>query len=1224
MSDFTDAEDRQLVQLALVYQRKGRQIMWGRVALQMRDTKKSKEVLRQRLKTLKRTHGRNLEKFPKWFFKGSSTQRLHTNTSVKLVQSDNLVQFVKKRGCKPRRNKTVVTLGTKLERPKCFPKCASTTRTDPPSSLLLLASVASTPRNEIQEVFEAVISMSKYNGELFGCLSIVIFCLPTETIDVMKTPVACGEEETTFDPTPWPINRLSYTELSLQDTAIIERLFAGRSDTPLLMKWVMLHKSGAKFRPRLFVISALRLWILKKKKTFSKALALRREYQLIHVHKLTALRSSLPAQASMAPNASTSGCTSTISIRLVILQKQVNGCSEEPTMLHFDPGTHTENVVRLLQRLLHALRLTFPDRLRPPVKLPPDCHWHEFFPDEDEATYSHDNQNGEKEVAEPTGSNNQTQIFAAMATAYHAFCDDLGIRFRDSVPARLEECATTSGCMDFQYCLGFPPGVDGYDHLQDHPSSTLQAFARSVVDACFPSSSRSVSGYQAKEIQALSRTLERSRCFTDIVISDLAMGQASLTVLFRALMSPLCTVEGFSLTNVQLSVRALRILQDVALRLTMRQDGDQKKLQLRRLDFSFNRFTVAMSTELATILQLLPNGLELLQLERCRLTTVSCCRIVEALTTSTAFAASLRELNMAGNHLGLEGTRSLATWIIGTFALRRLDVSRTQLDINIFIQALKQNTLLHESSLEQLDLSYNQMRTQASQDLGVILGKSQSLARIFLRGMKRYRHFHKLLPPQLQKEGTLLALSEAAVVAQTAAARRNGRTVHRADGLRKHFLRNILAPMFANTDRSWACMVDLSDNDLSGHRAEVVAQLLDESPWATRTSLRLDHTRLHDKSALLLLHSIRGCKTLDSLSLEGNGFVKRDAHRKRQRQNEKCYSDGVAPSEPSVMEQAGANALSLLLGGALDYNDNQMQNTAAWLGASDAGVASASFLAYSSAAKPLRLKELCLKCEGSYVFGTHIITAAVQSLAKPHAHLQMLDVTGNECGDALAQVLGDVLPKNKSLQALFWDGNCITVDGFLQFYDGLLQNRTLVMVQMPIQDTRRILEEQKDPPREKLFSILGKIFKATERNQIQAREAKERKAEARRGHKVTEQSVPVHPLPEGQRSINNESNEPHTVQSAEPIDAGIKQELESAGLTLEKCPSPRLAISLEEEEEGMERENSARKSYSRPTSARYPSKMQSWSMQSSTDDFRTQLNRLDSLTASFSSTPSHM
>lgn len=111
---------------------------------------------------------------------------------------------------------------------------------------------------------------------------------------------------------------------------------------------------------------------------------------------------------------------------------------------------------------------------------------------------------------------------------------------------------------------------------------------------------------------------------------------------------------------------------------------------------------------------------------------------------------------------------------------------------------------------------------------------------------------------------------------------------------------------------------------------------------------------------------------------------------------------------------------------------------------------------HSSATKPLRLRELSLKCPGSYVFGTHIVTAAVHALAKPNAQLRMLDVTGNACGDALAQALGEMLPKNKSLQALYWDGNCITVDGFHQFYDGLLQNQTLIMVEMPIQDTRRV------------------------------------------------------------------------------------------------------------------------------------------------------------------------
>ncbi|KAG6617795.1 Leucine-rich repeat-containing protein 16A [Phytophthora cinnamomi] len=62
-------------------------------------------------------------------------------------------------------------------------------------------------------------------------------------------------------------------------------------------------------------------------------------------------------------------------------------------------------------------------------------------------------------------------------------------------------------------------------------------------------------------------------------------------------------------------------------------------------------------------------------------------------------------------------------------------------------------------------------------------------------------------------------------------------------------------------------MVDLSDNDLSGHRAEVLAKLLDESPWATRMSLRLDHSRLHDESAVLFLHPIRGCNTLTLLNL---------------------------------------------------------------------------------------------------------------------------------------------------------------------------------------------------------------------------------------------------------------------------------------------------------------------------------------------------------------------
>ncbi|RLN05980.1 hypothetical protein BBJ28_00016345 [Nothophytophthora sp. Chile5] len=1140
MSDFTDDEDRQLVQLALVFLRRGRQVVWEQLTRQMRATKQPKEALRQRLKTLKRTYGRNLERFPPWFFKEPFSNAVPTqclrvprrpNARATAVYGMAKASGATKLGAKQLRGRGG---GWNVQKGGRFALDGTSNKTitcsydpvkpqpvesvTPASPLLLLASVATTT----DCIEKRPASCHAGAGEPAWQASDSIAMKSAKS-----DPDVNGEA---FDSTAWPINRLSYDELGVQDSTVIEKLFASRSDTPLLMKWVLLHKPGGKFRPRFVVISALRVWLLKQKKAFSRTLERRYEYQLMHVQKLNVLRSS----------------TSTISIKLVFESKQANGHCEEPITLHFDPGVHTESFVRLFQRLLHSLRLVFPHKQVPTVSMPSNCHWHEFFPAEaSSSVQQHGNQD------ESPANSYQNAVFPAMTMAYRAFCDDLGVRFRASVTSRLEECATNSeNILDFQYCLGFPPGVDGYEQHQTQLPTSFHVNARSIGDMWF-ASKRSATWFQALEVQALARMLTNSSCFSDIGIRDLKMGHVSLSALFQALVSPFCSIAGFTLTNVQLSVRALRLLQHVVLQSTIQRSPGQRPLALRRLDLSFNCFSTVMATELATTLELLPTGLELLQLERCGLSTVSCCRIVQALKTNTAFAASLLDLNMAGNQLGSAGTRALSTWLTSAFALQRLDLSRTQLDMNTFVQALKQNVLLHESSLLQLDLSYNQMRTQASQDLGVILGKSQSLATLFLRGMRRYRRFQSLLPQQFQQETTLVALSEAAVVA---ARRRNGKPVHRADGLRKQFLRNILKPMFANSERSWACMVDLSENDLSGHRAELLAQLLDDSPWATRTPI----------------------------------------------------------------EQAGANALALLLGGIPDSSDNQPQDGLPGLRRSDG---SAPFPSFPSIVKPLKLKELCLKCEGSYVFGSHIVTAAVQALGRPHSYLQMLDVTGNECGDALANVLGDVLPSNRSLQALFWDGNCVTVDGFFRFYEGLLQNHTLVMVQMPIQDTRRILEEQKDPPREKLFSILGKIFKATERNQILVKQEKERKAQHRSSRSKLKATLAT--AADSSVGCQLEDDKP---QSAHPTDVSIVQEaeLEASAPKLERCPSPDLSSLSKDPASTLETDASVRKSCSRTSSVRYPSTMQSWSMRSGEDDFRAQLSQLDSLTASFSFTPSHM
>ncbi|UIZ24576.1 hypothetical protein KXD40_008551 [Peronospora effusa] len=169
MSDFTDDEDRQLVQLALMFSRNRRQILWDRLTQQMKGTKKSKEALRQRLKTLKRTHGRNLENFPAWFFKKkfatkANFHRLcHGIANSKTIPEENKIVLTRGSHYKPHKyagSKTTVGLElnwqssitplTELEEASsipqvspCFPKCGKAEpQAAAPASLLLLAYVA--------------------------------------------------------------------------------------------------------------------------------------------------------------------------------------------------------------------------------------------------------------------------------------------------------------------------------------------------------------------------------------------------------------------------------------------------------------------------------------------------------------------------------------------------------------------------------------------------------------------------------------------------------------------------------------------------------------------------------------------------------------------------------------------------------------------------------------------------------------------------------------------------------------------------------------------------------------------------------------------------------------------------------------------------------------------------------------------------------------------------
>jgi hypothetical protein len=75
MADFSDAEDKHLVQIALKHELAGTQISWIRVAKGMKKWKNCKEKLRLRLKALKSRFGPHIVDFPRRYLEDTPRER---------------------------------------------------------------------------------------------------------------------------------------------------------------------------------------------------------------------------------------------------------------------------------------------------------------------------------------------------------------------------------------------------------------------------------------------------------------------------------------------------------------------------------------------------------------------------------------------------------------------------------------------------------------------------------------------------------------------------------------------------------------------------------------------------------------------------------------------------------------------------------------------------------------------------------------------------------------------------------------------------------------------------------------------------------------------------------------------------------------------------------------------------------------------------------------------
>jgi len=91
MADFSDFEDRALVQHALQQEKQGRKrVSWIEIANQMKSSK-TPDQLRMRLVCLRKRFGRELIKFPRWYFANVSTQQktLHRKVPISSATEHN-------------------------------------------------------------------------------------------------------------------------------------------------------------------------------------------------------------------------------------------------------------------------------------------------------------------------------------------------------------------------------------------------------------------------------------------------------------------------------------------------------------------------------------------------------------------------------------------------------------------------------------------------------------------------------------------------------------------------------------------------------------------------------------------------------------------------------------------------------------------------------------------------------------------------------------------------------------------------------------------------------------------------------------------------------------------------------------------------------------------------------------------------------------------------------
>lgn len=450
---------------------------------------------------------------------------------------------------------------------------------------------------------------------------------------------------------------------------------------------------------------------------------------------------------------------------------------------------------------------------------------------------------------------------------------------------------------------------------------------------------------------------------------------------------------------------------------------------LLELDLSQNRLTKDMATILASSLKEFHQGLHVLSLEHCHLSSLSMLSILHVCQLPP-WTSHLRELNLNFNLLNTrEATAALAKYLTCTFVLKRLYLAKTRCDTDLILDAIQRNSVLSQSSLESLNLSYNSLSVRASQILFQICSKSAHLSQLQLCGIRRpwsSLACQALLAPgsgsslpssPSPSSSSRLFSSKASPDSSTN--NRNDRSMES----RKDTDRD-------ESDHPPSRRLDMSENDFVGKKGAILCRSIrDTSPLMTRHALIWNDCKFSPDSFAHMLEALATCASLEVLSFQ-RLYLATSVFR-RVLQSLSFSSDDsnddttmIMKSHAGVVHRTAQAMFSLLCHHSTSAGDALVD------------ISGSKFSVCFPVRDGPELVELYLN--GSFVHKRQapppqdsehqkhehehhpvILMAAIAAL-EWNRHLEILDISGNHGGDDVARILSQVLPTNTILKILLW------------------------------------------------------------------------------------------------------------------------------------------------------------------------------------------------------------